>query len=190
MREELQHVNEVTRLLNAAVDGDQQDVSELLPLVYDQLRKLAAARMKDERPDHTLEATALVHEAYLKLVGKREFGGRRHFLAAASEAMRRILVDAARRRLAAKRGGGMQREDLITSRIYISTPDEDLLSLNTALDQFEAEHPTKAELVKLRYFAGLNAADAASELGISQSTADRYWSYARVWLKRVVSRDA
>lgn len=179
-------MSDVSRLLKAAARGDGQAADELLPLVYAELRKLAAARMAREREGHTLQATALVHEAYLKLVGKRQFDGSRQFLAAASEAMRRILVDAARRRLAAKRGGDMQREDLVASRIAVSTPDEELLALNQAMDSFEEEHPEKAEVVKLRYFAGFTIDETAAAIGVSTSTADRYWAFARVWLKRSV----
>lgn len=177
-------MNEVTQLLNAAREGDRQAAEKLLPLVYDELRKLAAVRMADERRGHTLDATALVHEGYLKLVGKREFDCRRQFFAAAAEAMRRILVDSARRRAAEKRGGGLEREALEASRIASPTPDEELLALNEAFDQFEQEYPEKAELVKLRYFAGFTADDAAVEMGISPSTADRHWKFARAWLKR------
>ena len=177
-------MSEVTRLLDAASEGNLKAAELLLPLVYDELRRLAAVRMAGERPGHTLEATALVHEGYVKLVGKREFGCRRQFFAAAAEAMRRILVDAARRRAAEKRGGGLEQEEFEPSRIASPAPDDELLALNEALDQFEQEYPEKSELVKLRYFAGFTADDAAAEIGISPSTADRHWKFARAWLKR------
>lgn len=174
----------VTRLLEAASRGDRQAAAELLPLVYDELRALAAAQMAHERPSQTLNATALVHEAYLKLVGDQRFDGRGHFFAAAAEAMRRILVDHARARLATKRGGGATRDPIAPDDIAAPAPDDELLALDEALDGLAAEYPEHAELVKLRYFAGLTADQAARALGISPSTADRRWNYARAWLRR------
>lgn len=179
-------MSDVTRLLEAAHRGDPSAAAELLPLVYAELRKLAAARLAREQPGHTLDATALVHEAYLRLVGGDGFDGRSHFFAAAAEAMRRILVEQARRRLSAKRGGALARTALDPEQIAAPAPDEELLALNEALDKLAGAHPEKAALVKLRYFAGLSADDAAAALGISPSTADRHWAYARAWLKRAM----
>lgn len=160
---------------------------ELLPLLYDELHQLAAARLANEKPGVTLQATALVHEVYLRLVGDQPFQNRSHFFAAAAEAMRRILVEQARRRQALKRGGDVQREDLALERLAAPEPDDELLALHSALDRLAEVHPDKAELVKLRYFAGLTAEEAAHSLGISPSTADRHWVYARAWLKRVMT---
>src|SRR5579871_2728848 len=179
-------MSDVTRLLEAAQAGDRQAVADLLPLVYDELRKLAAARMTAEAPGHSLDATALVHEAYLRLVGEQRFDGRGHFFAAAAEAIRRILVEQARRRQAAKRGGQRQRENLDPDQIAAPATDDELLALHEALDRFAERHPEKAELVKLRYFAGLTADQAAAALGISPSTADRHWTYARAWLRKAL----
>lgn len=176
----------VTRLLEAARHGDPRAAAELLPLVYAELRKLAAARLANEKPGQTLDATALVHEAYLRLVGDQSFDGRGHFFAAAAEAMRRILVEQARRRKAIKHGGGANREVVEPDKIASPTPDDELLALNDALTDFATQHPEKAELVKLRYFAGLTADQAAAVLGLSPSTADRHWAYARAWLKRAM----
>lgn len=181
----------VTRLLEAATRGDPSAAAELLPLVYAELRKLAAARLAREQPGHTLDATALVHEAYLRLVGEHKFDGRGHFFAAAAEAIRRILVEQARRRQTTKRGGGaLVRADVEPDRIAAPVPDDELLALSEALDKFAESHPEKAELVKLRYFAGLGADEAAEALGISPSTGDRHWAYARAWLKRVMTGGA
>lgn len=177
----------VTQLLEAARNGDKHAAAELLPLVYTELRKLAAGKLAAEKPGQTLDATALVHEAYLRLVGDQQFDGRGHFFAAAAEAMRRILVEQARRRVSLKRGGGAGRAAVEPDQIASPSPDDELLALNDALDQLAAAHPEKAELVKLRYFAGLTADDAAAALGISPSTADRQWTYARAWLRRVMS---
>ncbi|HVK11126.1 MAG TPA: ECF-type sigma factor [Gemmataceae bacterium] len=181
-------MGDVTQLLDAAAAGDPKAAAALLPLVYDELRKLAAVRMAAEMPGHTLQATALVHEAYLRLVGDcqpRDWDGRGHFFAAAAEAMRRILVDDARRRQSRKRGGEMHRVDL-DAAAPAAPPDEsaadDLLALDEALRQFEAEEPLRARLVKLRYFAGLSIPEAAAALGISVATAKRHWVYARSWL--------
>lgn len=177
----------VTALLAAVRNGDRQAAAGLLPLVYDELRKLAAAKIAAEKPGQTLNATALVHEAYLRLVGDQQFDGRGHFFAAAAEAMRRILVDQARRRQAAKRGGASQRAEIDPDLITAPTPDEELLALHEALDRLAEVHPMKAELVKLRYFAGLTADEAATALEISRTTGDRYWAYARAWLKRAMT---
>jgi RNA polymerase sigma factor (TIGR02999 family) len=179
-------VSDVTRLLQAANRGDRQAAAELLPLVYEELRKLAASRLAREKPGQTLNATALVHEAFLRLVGEQTFDGQRHFFAAAAEAIRRILVEQARRRQAAKRGGALQRGELDPDRIAGPAPDEELLALHEALERLAERHPEKAELVKLRYFAGLTADQASAALGISASTADRQWAYARAWIRRAI----
>ena len=179
-------MSEVTRLLEAANRGDRQAAVDLLPMVYDELRKLAAARLAREQPGQTLDATALVHEAFLRLVGDQRFEGQRHFFAAAAEAIRRILVEQARRRQAIKRGGDGNRQELDPDRVASPAPDDELTALHEALDRFTATHPEKAELVKLRYFAGLTADQAAEALGISPSTADRHWAYARAWLRRAM----
>jgi RNA polymerase sigma factor (TIGR02999 family) len=178
---------DVTQILSAIEAGDPTAAAGLLPLVYDELRKLAGARLAYEKPGQTLDATALVHEAYLRLVGDQRFDGRGHFFAAAAEAIRRILVEQARRRLTVKRGGQVRREDLDADRLAAPAPDEELLALHEALDRLAAAHPEKAELVKLRYFAGLTADQSAAALGVSPSTADRHWTYARAWLRRAMS---
>jgi RNA polymerase sigma factor (TIGR02999 family) len=184
-------MNEVTRVLSAIEQGDPQAADRLLPLVYDELRRLAAQRLAHEPPGQTLEATALVHEAYLRLVGKGEeqrWDSRGHFFAAAAEAMRRILVENARRRRSQKRGGGRAREDLDEAQLAAPEPPEDLLALDEALDRLAAKDKVKADLVKLRYFAGLTLEQAALALGISRTTADRYWAYARAWLHQEITR--
>jgi RNA polymerase sigma factor (TIGR02999 family) len=179
----LSSMNEITRILSAVGVG-QAGAAELLPLVYDELRRLAAARLAHENPGHTLEATALVHEAYLRLVDEQQFDHRGHFFAAAAEAMRRILVDAARRKRAAKHGGTLNRLDADELPIAAPEPNEDLVALDAALDAFAAIEPQKAELVKLRYFAGLTIEQAADALGISPATAKRHWNYGKAWLYR------
>jgi len=176
-------VTPVTQLLEAANRGDRQAAAELLPIVYAELRQLAAAKLAHEPSDHSFDATALVHEAYLKLVGDQQFEGRSHFFAAAAEAMRRILVDQARTRRALKRGGGAVRVDVEPDRLTAPPLYDELLSLDEARSRLAESHPDHAALVKLRYFAGLPADDAASALGISPSTADRRWAFARSWLK-------
>ena len=177
----------VTRLLEAAHGGDRQAAADLLPVVYAELRALAAAKLAREAAGHSLDATALVHEAFLKLVGDQKFDGRGHFFAAAAEAMRRILVDQARTRKALKRGGGAEREEVEPDQIAAPSPDDELLALNEVLDRLSVDFPDHAALVKLRYFAGLSADEAASALGISGSTADRRWTFARAWLKRAMA---
>jgi RNA polymerase sigma factor (TIGR02999 family) len=181
-------MNEVTRILAAIDQGDPRASEQLLPLVYDELRKLAAQRLAQEKPGQTLQATALVHDAYLRLVGEDDTGweSRGHFVAAAAEAMRRILVDNARRKRTGKHGGGHRRQDLDEVEVVAGAPAEDLLALDEALTRLAAEDPAKAELVKLRYFAGLSIEDAARALGISPATAKRRWVYARAWLFRAV----
>jgi RNA polymerase sigma factor (TIGR02999 family) len=180
-------MSEVTRILSAIEHGDPQAAEQLLPLVYDELRKLAAQKMAQEKAGHTLEATALVHEAYLRLVGKagpRLYRDRHHFFTAAATAMRRILIDSARRKQTQKSGGGRQRHQL--DQLAAPAPDAELLALNEALDQLAIDDPLKARLVELRYFAGLTNDQAAEVLGISPSTADRHWAYARAWLQTAV----
>ena len=177
-------MTEVTRILNAIDAGDPHAAAQLLPLVYDELRQLAAQRLAQENPGQTLGATALVHEAYLRLVGdgqERHWDHRGHFFAAAAESMRRILVDAARRKQAIRHGGGRRRVALHDHHRITQSPD-DLLALDDALTRFASEEPAKAELVKLRFFAGLSTPDAAAALGISLATSERWWAYARTWL--------
>jgi RNA polymerase sigma factor (TIGR02999 family) len=175
---------DVTQLLNAIEQGDPHAAGRLLPLVYAELRRLAALKLAREAPGQTLEATALVHEAYLRLVGPGEQGwdSRGHFFAAAAEAMRRILVENARRKARAKRGGDRRRVPLDGLAAAADAPSDDLLALDEALARLAEEDPVKARLVELRFFAGPSAADAARCLDISRATADRYWSYARAWL--------
>lgn len=182
-------MNDVTRILSAIEQGDPSAAEKLLPLVYDELRKLAAQKLAEEAPGQTLQATALVHEAYLRLVkpagdpaAEPHWDGRRHFFAAAAEAMRRILINRARDRGRLKRGGGWRRLRLEHVNLSLSDPPEELLLLNDALDQLAQEDPVCAELVKLRFFAGLTLEEAARTLGVVRRTADRYWAFARSWL--------
>lgn len=175
-------MQELTRVLEAASRGEAGAADQLLPLVYDELRKLAAVRLACELPGQTLDATALVHEAYLRMVNGQSFDHRGHFFAAAAEAMRRILVDNARRKQAEKHGGGLNRHDAAEFPIAAPVPAEDLLALDEALDRFAEIDPQKANLVKLRYFAGMTIEQAADALGISAATAKRYWTYSRAWL--------
>jgi RNA polymerase sigma factor (TIGR02999 family) len=175
-------MSNVTKLLNAVAAGDRQAAADLLPVVYDELRRLAAARLSTERPDHTLTPTALVHEAYLRLVGDQQFDHRGHFFAAAAEAMRRVLVESARRKGRNKRGGGRGRIDLRDVPPVLELPPDDLLDLDAALAAFAAEDPAKARLVELRFFGGLSVTEAGAALGWSRATADRHWAYARAWL--------
>jgi RNA polymerase sigma factor (TIGR02999 family) len=186
-------MNEVTRILSALNQGDPHAAEQLLPLVYDELRQLATLKLAHEKPGQTLQATALVHEAYLRLVEVEQaphWNSRGHFFAAAAEAMRRILVENARRKRSVKHGGGAQHVNLDEAVTYAPEPGEDLLALNEALDQLAQEDPKKAELVKLRYFTGLSVQEAAEVLGISRATADRYWAYAKVWLYCAISGEA
>ena len=199
-------MSDVTRILSQIESGDPSAAEQLLPLVYDELRKLAAARLAQEKPGQTLQATALVHEAFLRLVvspgkaipgqaspgrksgeNEQHWDSRGHFFAAAAESMRRILVESARRKKRHKRGGELTRRDL--SEVSVEAPEihEDLLALDTALDRLRAVDPQAVELVQLRYFAGLSIASAAELLGISPRTADRVWSFARAWLHREIA---
>jgi RNA polymerase sigma factor (TIGR02999 family) len=179
-------MNDVTRILSAVEQGDAQASEQLLPLVYDELRKLAAQRLAQEKPGQTLQATALVHEAYLRLVDSdtiQRWDSRGHFFAAAAEAMRRILVENARRKGSARAGGGRRRVDLVEIEPTTEGSRVDLLALDEALERLEAKDRRKAELVKLRFFAGLTNQQAAAALGISTSTADNDWAYAKSWLR-------
>jgi RNA polymerase sigma factor (TIGR02999 family) len=184
-------MTDVTRILSAIEQGDPHAAEQLLPLVYDELRKLAAERMAQERPGQTLQATALVHEAYLRLVGTetaQRWDSRGHFFAAAAEAMRRILIDQARRKQAEKRGGGWQRHDLLEAALAIDSSGGDLLAVDAALSRLATQEPLIARLVELRFFTGLTLAEAAKCLGLSQRTAFRHWAYARAWLRRELDR--
>ena len=181
-------MNDVTRLLEAVRQGNSRAGEELLPLVYAELRQLARAKMAREQPGHTLQPTALVHEAWMRL-GEQRFENRAHFFGAAAEAMRRILIDRARRKLAAKHGGGAKHVDV--EEVEIAAPiekEDELLAVHEALDALAAHDPRKAELVKLRYFVGLTIDEAAEVLGISAPTAKRDWTYAKVWLYREISK--
>ncbi|HZU39176.1 MAG TPA: sigma-70 family RNA polymerase sigma factor [Gemmataceae bacterium] len=181
-------MSDVSRILTAIEQGDAQAASQLLPLVYQELRRLAAQKLAREAPGQTLEPTALVHEVYLRLVGSeaepRAFKDRSHFFAAAASAMRHILIDNARRKRTQKHGGGRHREPL--DAVAAPAPDEDLLALDEALQKLAVQDPVKARLVELRYFAGLTGEQAAEILGISPTTVDRHWSYARAWLRAEV----
>ena len=176
-------MSQVTRILESIQGGDPKASQDLLPLVYEELRNLAAARLAHEAAGQTLQPTALVHEAWLKLGGSdHDWNSRGHFFAAAAEAMRRILIDRARKRSRERHGGGMQRINLDSVDLAATTDDETLLRLDEALTKLATEEPAKAELVKLRFFSGLNIPDAALALGISEATAKRHWAYARAWL--------
>jgi RNA polymerase sigma factor (TIGR02999 family) len=184
--------SDLTRIMNAAQSGDPKAAEELLPLVYGELRKLAAAKMANEMPGQTLQPTALVHEAWLRLVGNenQKWNGRAHFFGAAAEAMRRILIDNARRKRAARHGGGQARLDINEIEIATAVAADELLAVNDALETLAAQEPQMAELVKLRYFVGLTTEDAAEVLGISVRTADRWWSYSRAWLYQEFERQS
>jgi RNA polymerase sigma factor (TIGR02999 family) len=176
---------DVTQLIDAAASGDPKAAADLLPLIYDELRKLAAVRMAAESPGNTLTSTALVHEAYLRLIGGKrpqDWNGRGHFFAAAAEAMRRILVNRARDKGRLKRSGGRKRVELESLSSVTDAPPDDLLDLSDALDRLAAAYPQCAELVKLRFFAGLTLDESAAVLGLARRTADRQWAFARAWL--------
>ena len=184
-------MTEVTRILDAIQQGDPSAAGQLLPLVYDELRRLAAARMAAEMPGITLQSTALVHEAYARIVGPdpgRAWSGRGHFFAAAAEAMRRILVENARRKWRVRHGGGLRRVDLLDDDAAAPTDDEQLLLMDEALTRLADVRPQAAELVKLRFFSGLTEEDAAPALGLSPRSARRLWAFARAWLRRDMER--
>ena len=182
-------MDDLTLLLNRLSGQHQLTADQLLPLVYEDLRRVAAQKMAQESPGQTLQATALVHEAWIRVGGGgQSWENRTHFFVAAAEAMRRILIDRARSKKAGRHGGGQQRVHLDEVEIVAGVPDDELLAVHEALDRFALEHETKAELVKLRYFAGLTVKEAAGVLAISEPTAKRYWAYARAWLFREISR--
>lgn len=185
-------MSDVTTILFRLEQGDASATEQLLPLIYAELRNLAAAKLAREKPGQTLQATALVHEAYIRLVDNdmaQHWNSRGHFFAAAAEAMRRILINRARDKNCLKRGGRLQRIKLDEIDIALETPDDELLALDEALERLAEENETYAKLVKLRFFAGLSVPDAAAALGISTSTADRYWAYARAWLGHALRSD-
>ena len=183
-------MSEVTRILSAIQEGDRKAADNLLPLVYNELRRIAAVKMAGESAGHTLQATALVHEAWLRLAGSNEqsWQSRAHFFGAAAEAMRRILVDHARRKQSLKRGGGIDPEPLDESSIVLAAPPDELLAIHEALDALARQDSQAAELVKLRYFVGMTMEEAATALGLAPRTAERLWTYARVWLHREIRR--
>jgi RNA polymerase sigma factor (TIGR02999 family) len=185
-------MGEVTRILSAIEAGEPRAAAELLPLVYDELRRLAARRLAEERPGQTVQATELVHEAWLRLLGNEDlqWNGRRHFYGAAAEAIRRILIERARRKQSLRGGGELQRVDLGELEIASPMNDEDLLALHEALDELTRLDPLAAELIKLRFFTGLTHAEAADLLGLSRSAADRTWTFARAWLFQQVRPEA
>lgn len=186
-------MSEVTRILTAIQQGDPNAAEELLPLVYDDLRQLAAARLAHEKPGQTLQATALVHDAYIRLVGadqNQSWDSRGHFFAAAAEAMRRILVELARKKARTRHGGGLRREDLAEAEVADSADDEQILLLDEALTRLAAARPQAADLVKLRFFSGLTVEEAAAMLNLSERTARRLWLFARAWLRREMERDS
>src|SRR5436190_106447 len=183
-------MSEVTQILEATGRGDERASEQLLPMIYQELRRLAANMLAQELPGQTLEATALVHEAYVRLVDseeEQEWNHRGHFFAAAAEAMRRILVEKARRKQRVKHGGEHQRVELDDDRLVCLVPSDQIIALDEALQRFAQEEPVKAQLVKLRFFAGLSSEEAAEALGISRATASRYWTYARAWLRDAVA---
>jgi len=185
-------MSEVTQMLNAIEAGDPKAAEELLPLVYEELRKLAAVKMAQEKPGQTLQATALVHEAWLRLVGSEEqqaWNSRGHFFAAAAEAMRRILVDRARQKARVRHGGGLERVDLEHVNLATEDSDDTVLAMHDALDALARESPQKAEIVKLHYFTGLEFPEIARALGISLATVERHWAYARSWLYREIKKN-
>lgn len=182
-------MNDITRVLDRTEPGDPKAAEELLPLVYAELRRLAAQKMASERAGHTLQPTALVHEAWLRLVGehKEEWAGRAQFFSAAAEAMRRILVERARKHQSFKRGGGAEHEALDESRIAVEFPTDELLAVHEALERLATEDVSAAELVKLRYFAGFTMPEAAVALGVSQRSLERVWTFARAWLRKEIT---
>jgi RNA polymerase sigma factor (TIGR02999 family) len=186
-------MSDVTRILSAIEEGDSHAAEQLLPLVYDELRKLAAQKLSHEKPGQTLQATALVHEAYIRLVDRdsiQSWDSRGHFFAAAAESMRRILLNRARDKKCVKRGGGFQRIDLERLAVVDDASDEDLLAIEEALTRLADENPPCAELVKLRFFAGLSSEEASRSLGLAPRTADRYWAYARARLYEILTEES
>jgi RNA polymerase sigma factor (TIGR02999 family) len=185
-------MNDVTRILDAAQRGDASATAELLPLVYDELRRMAAQKMAREAPGHTLQATALVHEVWMRLAGddKQAWANRAHFFGAAAEAMRRILVEHARRKQTAKRGSGAERVEMDDDVLVLNAPPDELLAVHEALDSFAAQDARAAELVKLRYFVGMTMEEAASALDLPTRSAERLWAYAKAWLQREIRRRA
>src|SRR5262245_18384109 len=186
-------MTDVTRILSAIEQGDPSAASQLLPLVYDELRKLAAQKLAQEKSGQTLEATALVHEAYIRLVDvdrAQGWNSRGHFFATAAEAMRRILIDNARRKKADKAGGGWQRQELIDAELAVDSTGDELFAVDEALSRFAVAHPRAAQLVHLRFFLGQTLEEAAAHLGLQTRTAYRDWAYARAWLRRELDRDA
>ena len=182
-------LTDITHLLLSSKSADPSQAEQLLPLVYEEMRKLAAAKLAHEKPGQTLQATALVHEAYLRLVGGQRqpsWDSRGHFFAAAAEAMRRILVEQARRKARLKHGANLERVDFDDVEITVAVPGDDIVALDEAITRLAEKHPEKADLIKLRYFAGLSVDEAALALGISPATADRHWTYARAWLLRAL----
>lgn len=183
-------MSDVTRILSQIESGDPAAAEQLLPLVYEELRNLAAARLAQEKPGQTLDPTALVHEAYLRLVSDHNFADRQHFFRVTAEAMRRILIDRARQKLRLRHGGKCERVPMSDVELADEAPAEQLLALDEALERFDAVEPAKAQLVKLRYFAGFSEEEAAAALGISRATASRYWTYARAWLMNALDEKA
>jgi len=183
-------MKDVTQILNQIEKGDARAADELLPLIYEELRRIAAHKMANEAPGHTLQATALVHEAWLRLVGssQQSWQNRAHFFGAAAEAMRRILVEHARRKQSLKRGAGAEKLELNESVLVLSVPPDELLAVNDALDKLSREDPAAAELVKFRYFVGMNMEEAAAALGMPKRTAESLWTYAKAWLSREIRR--
>jgi RNA polymerase sigma factor (TIGR02999 family) len=182
-------MNDVTRILNEIHQGDAKAAEALLPVVYDELRRVAAHKMSGESSGHTLQATALVHEAWLRLAGPSQpnWENRAHFFSAAAEAMRRNLVDHARRKQSIKRGGGAERQELEEANLILTAPPDELLAVHEALDKLASEDPAAAELVKLRYFVGMTMEESAAAMNLSKRTAENLWTYARVWLHREIS---
>lgn len=184
-------MDEITRILNAVSKGDTRASEQLLPLAYDELRRIAASKMRNQRAGHTLQATALVHEAYLRILGpdgeQSKWNGKGHFFVAAAEAMRRILIESIRRKQSQKRGGEFIRTEWDEANIQTEVPQEDILAVHEALKSLEKDHPDLAKVVVMRYFAGMTVEEVASSLEVSQSTIDRHWRAARAWLQRELS---
>lgn len=181
-------MRDVTEILGSIDQGDSNAADELLPLVYEELRRLAARKMANEKPGQTLQATALVHDAWIRLAGsdRQRWQGRTHFIAAAAEAMRRILIDRARSKAAQKRGDGIHPEELHESRVELRAPADEILAIHEALDELSGNEPVTAEVVKLKYFVGMTLPEIAEALDISLSTVERHWSFARAWLRTAV----